>query len=179
MIYLPNSFERYLNNLRIYNSFSILKHGLLPRHIENLKKFHLAEGFLFKKHKQPIDLQLLSFNLLCCVNTVKKFDFQVKATQKIMINSHLYTALILTLAKDTSHLKIEFKNGIIINGAGKIKNSLKIITHLDGYSFFDIKTMHYLIYIPCTETNLFPIPTISQWELKFDKFSVFNLFFKE
>ena len=176
MIDLPNSFERYLNNLRIYTSISILNHGLLPRHIENLKKIYLAEGFLFRKHKQPIDLKFLSFNLLCCVNTVKKFDFQVKATQKIMINSHLYTALLLTLAKDTSHLKIEFKNGIIIKGTGEIKYSRKIIAHLDGCSFFDIKTMHYLIYVPCTETSLFPIPTISQWELLFDKFSVFNLF---
>ncbi len=179
MIVLPNSFEKYLYNLRIYTSFSILKHGILPRHIENLKKIYLAEAYLFKNHTHPIDLRLLSFNLLCCVKTVKKFDFQLNINNTVLINARLYTALLLTLAKNTPFLKIEINNGIIFSGKGKIENIRKIIAYLHGCSFFDIKTMDYLIYIPCLKTNLSPIPTVSQWELLFDKFSVFNLFFNE
>ena len=80
MIVLPNSFEKYLYNLRIYTSLSILKHGILPRHLKNLKKIYLAEAFLFKNHTEPTDLRLLSYNLLDCVKNLK--EFKKKITDK-------------------------------------------------------------------------------------------------
>lgn len=177
MIVLPNSFEKYLYNLRIYNSFSILKHNLLPRHLKNLKNIYLSEALLFKNHTEPTDLQLLSYNLLCCAKSRKNLDFQIKIKQKVMINQRLYIALLLLLSKSTAFLKLEYKNGITIKGKGEIKNAQKVIYHLGGYSFFNLKTMNYLIYIPCPKTDLYPTQTISQWELIFDKFSPFNLFY--
>ncbi len=178
MIVLPNSFEKYLYNLRIYTSLSIVKYGILPRHFKNLKKIYLAEAFLFKNDTQPTDLCILSYNLLYCVKNVKKFDFFIKAERNVSINQKLYSALLLTLTPYTDFLKIEYKKGIIIKGKGEIKKANKIIAYLDGYSFFDLKTENFLIYIPCEATNISPIPTITQWELLFDKFSVFNLFLK-
>lgn len=177
MIVLPNSFERYLYNLRIYTSISILKHGVLPRHMKNLKKIYLTEAFLFKNHTEPTDLRLLSYNLLSCVKSIKKFDFFTDINKTVLINPTLYTALILELSQNTSYLKIEIKNGIIIKGNGKIKNSNKIIFYLNGHSFFDIKTHNFLINLPCKATSLSPAPTVSQWELIFDRFSVFHLFY--
>lgn len=176
MIVLPNSFEKYLYNLRIYTSLSIVKHGILPRHFKNLKKIYLAEAFLFKNDTQSTDLCILSYNLLYCVKNVKKFDFFIKTERNVSINQKLYSALLLTLAPYNNFLKIEYKNGIIIKGKGEIKKANKIIAYLDGYSFLDIKTKNYLIYIPCQATTDAPTPTVTQWELLFDKFSVFNLF---
>ena len=178
MIVLPNSFEKYLYSLRIYTSISILKHGVLPRHLKKLKKIYLAEAFLFKKHKQPTDLQLLSYNLLYCVKNIKKFDFTINANEKVLINQNLYTALLLTLPQNIDFINIKFNNGIILKGNGEINNSKKIISYLKGYSIQNLKSNDFLVYIPCKKTNLSPTPTISQWELLFDKFSVFNLFWK-
>ena len=178
MIVLPNSFEKYLYNLRIYTSLSILKHGILPRHLKNLKKIYLAEAFLFKNHTQPTDMRLLSYNLLDCIKNLKEFNFIIKINKSISINQKLYTALLLTIAPHTDFLKIEFSNGIIIKGIGEIKKANKVIAYLNGCSFFDLKTSNFLIYIPCKTTTLSPTTTITQWELIFDRFSVFNLFFE-
>ncbi len=179
MIVLPNSFEKYLYNLRIYTSISILKHGILPRHLKNLKKIYVAEALLFSKNKLPTNLQLLNYNLLCCVKNIKQFNFFININKNVIINQKLYIALLLTLSKNSDFLKIEYNDGIIIKGSGKIKKCQKIIYYLKGYSFFDLKTEKFLIYIPCKTTAISPAPTISQWELLFDKFSVFNLFYKE
>ena len=176
MIVLPNSFERYLNNLRFYTSFSILKHGILPRHFENLRKIYLAEAFLFKNYTEPTNLQLLSYNLLYCIKTQKEINFSVNISKSVLINQKLYTALILTLANNSDILKIKLSDGIIIKGNGKIKSSKKIIHFLGGHSFYDLKTDEFIIFIPCKVTTLPPTPTITQWELLFDKFSVFNIF---
>ena len=178
MIVLPNSFEKYLYNLRIYTSISILKHGILPKHLKNLKKIYVAEALLFSKNKLPTNLQLLNYNLLCCVKNIKQFNFFININKNVIINQKLYTALILTLANNSDILKIEFRDGIIIKGNGKIKSSKKIIRFLGGYSFYDLKTNNFIIFIPCNTTTLSPTPTLTQWELLFDKFSPFNLFFK-
>ncbi len=178
MIDLPNSFERYLNNLRIYTSLSIIKHGVLPRHLNNLRKICLAEAFLYKNHKESINLKLLTFNVLCCVKTVKNFNFKINLHKNVIISKNLYVILLLMLSLDSSFINVKLKNGITIIGKGEIKNSQKIILFLNGYSFFDIKTKKFLVYIPCKTTTLPPNPTISQWELIFDKFSIFNLFFE-
>ena len=178
MIVLPNSFESYLNNLRIYTSLSILKNGILPKHLDNLRKIYLSEAYLYKNFKERVNIGLLSFNLLCCIKTVKNFCFFINVNKNALINQRLYAALILLLATGSPFLTIMFKNGIIIKGNGEIKKHLKIIHFLNGNSFFDIKTKNYLIYIPCKETDITPSPTISQWELMFDRFSVFNLFKK-
>ncbi len=179
MIYLPNRFEIYLNNLRFYNSLSILKHGLLLRHSVNLQKIYLAEAYLHRNFAECVNLRLLSFNLLCCVKSAKSFDFEIYINENIIINKKLYIALLLTLAKNTHFLKIELKNGIIIKGKGEINNCRKIINYLNGHSFFDIKTNSFLIFIPCENTDLSPAPAVSQWELIFDNFSVFNIFFTQ
>lgn len=178
MIVLPNRFECYLNNLRIYTSLSVLKRGLMPRHLSNLCKIYLAEAFLYKNIKESINIELLSFNLLCCVKTTKKFRFSINVNENALINQRLYTALILLLASHSPFLTIKFKNGIVIKGNGEITQVRKIIAYLCGQTFFDVKTKNYLIYIPCQRTNTPALPTVSQWELLFDKFSVFNLFKK-
>lgn len=178
MIVLPNSFECYLNNLRIYTSLSVLKRGLKPRHLVNLQKIHLAEAFFYKDFKESVNSRLLTFNLLCCVKTVKEFDFKINVTKNVLINKKLYTALLLLLSLNSRFLNVEFKNGIIIKGKGDIKNSRKIIHFLNGCSFFDIKTKNYLVFIPCEATEKPSTETESQWQLLFDRFSVFNLFYK-
>ncbi len=178
MIVLPNRFECYLNNLRIYTSLSVLKRGLMPRHLANFRKIYLAEAFLYKNFKESVNIELLSFNLLCCVKTTKNFCFSINTNKNALINQKLYTVLILLLASSSPFLTIKFENGIIIKGNGEISQSRKIITCLDGQSFFDIKTKNYLIYIPCQKTTAPTSTTVSQWELLFDKFSVFNLFKK-
>ena len=175
---MPNSFEKYLNKLRIYTSFSILKHGILPKHLKNLKKIYLAEAFLFKSNTKPTDIRLLSHNLLYCVKNKKDIDFIIDIKQILLINQKLYKALILTLANNSNILKVEFRDGIVIKGNGKIKSSKKIIHFLGGYSFYNLKTSEFIIVIPCNTTPLSPAPTITQWELIFDKFSPFNLFFE-
>lgn len=177
MIVLPNSFEKYVCHLRNFTLLSMLKQGVLPKHLKNLKKIYIAEAFLYQNNTEPLNLQLLSFNLLFGVKTLKKFDFQLDIPRNVLINERLYSALILTLAKTTDFLKIKLKNGIIIKGHGEIKNSRKIVAYLNGCSFFDIKSMNYIIHIPCKETRLSSIPTVSQWELLFDKFSILNLLY--
>ena len=178
MIVLPNRFECYLNNLRIYTSLSVLKRGLMSRHLSNLRKIYLAEAFLYKNIKESINIELLSFNLLCCVKTTKKFRFSINVNENALINQRLYTALVLLLASHSPFLTISFKNGIVIKGNGEIKQTQKVISYLCGQIFFDVKTKNYLIHIPCKKTDTPTLPTISQWELLFDKFSVFNLFEK-
>lgn len=177
MIVLPNSFERYLNNLRIITSLSVLKHGLKPRHLVNLRKLYLAEAFLYKDCKESVNLKLLSFNILCCVKTIKEFNFKININKNVLTNKRLLTALLLLSSHNSQFLNVEFKDGIIIKGNGNIKNSRKVIKYLNGCSFFDIKTKNYLIFIPCKTTEKASIETESQWQLLFDRFSVFNLFY--
>ena len=178
MIVLPNRLEHYIAALRIYTSISVAKHGLKPRHIKNLAKIHLCEAFLFENQRQVTALKLLSHNLLSSVRTLKpEFNFSLEIYENVIINKPLYIILLILLSNDTDSLKIALKNGIIIKGNGKIKNSNKIIFHLNGHSFFDIKTHNFLINLPCKTTPLSPAPTVSQWELIFDRFSVFHLFY--
>lgn len=179
MIVLPNRLERYINALRIFTSLSVARHGLEPRHVKNLAKIHLCEAFLFENEKQITALKLLSHNLLSSVRTLKpEFDFSLEIYGNVIISKPLYIILLILLSNDTDSLKIALKNGILIRGKGEIKNSLSVIKHLKGVSFFDVKTKEYLIFLPCEKTENPPINTESQWNFLYDRFSPLKLFLK-
>ncbi|MBR5222582.1 MAG: hypothetical protein IKV81_00240 [Clostridia bacterium] len=177
MIILPNSFERYLKSLRIYTSFSIAKQGLKPKHIKNLRKIELAEGFLYKTDQNATAIKLLSVNLLSCISAIKpSFNFSVNINHNVLINKKLYVILIIMLSNNSDFLNIGFKNGILIKGKGKIKNCLSVIEALKGIAFFDLKTNKFLIFLPCEKTDKAATHTESQWHFIFDRFSLLNLF---
>ena len=177
MIILPNSFERYLKNLRIYTSFSIAKQGLKPKHIKNLRKIELSEGFLFKTQQNITAIHLLSINVLSCISAIKpNFKFAVNRCPNVLINKKLYIILLISLSNYSDLLNIGFNDGIIIKGNGEIKKCLSVIKALKGISFFDLKTNNYLIFLPCKKTDKAATHTESQWHFIFDRFSLLNLF---
>ena len=157
MIILPNSFERYLKSLRIYTSFSIAKQGLKPKHIKNLRKIELAEGFLYKTYQNATAIKLLSINLLSCISAINpSFNFSVNINHNVLINKKLYVILIIMLSSNSPFLNIGFKGGVLIKGKGDIKNCLSVIKALKGIAFFDLKTNKFLIFLPLLNRN-FPI----------------------
>ncbi len=177
MIISTNRFASYLNNLRILTSLSILKHGLQTKHLKNLKKIYLAEAFLYKDFAEPINLKLLSFNLLSSVRAVKEnFTFNCSLYENYFLNKKLYVALLLLLSQNTNHLSINYKHGILIKGTGKINNALSVIKQMKAHYFYEIKTQNYLIFLPTTSTRKPSVQIESEWHFLFDEFSVLNLF---
>ena len=180
MIVLPNSFERYLSSLRIWVSLSVIKYGLHPQHMKKLKKIHLAEAFHNKETTQSVDIAKLCKNYLYSAKALKPtLDFGVFANGNHKINKKLLTALLLTVTRYANLCIIHTtKNHIIIKTENAPANLSPFIDALGGYSLIDIITNKALIVIPSPITNTPSVYIESEWELLFDKFSVFNVFFE-
>ena len=179
MIVLPNSFEKYLSALRISVSISILKHGLQPRHIDNLRKIHIAEALLHKTERQSVDINKLCTNLLSAVKTIKTdFDFRCNANGNFSINKNLFTLLLLSISKSSNSIDVTARNSFLeIKVSHKSEKALSFVRALKGYSLFELKSRQSLIIIPIRETKEESIPIESEWEYIFNKFSVLNIYF--
>lgn len=179
MIVLPNSFEKYLSALRISVSISILKHGLQPRHIDNLRKIHIAEALLHKTERQSVDINKLCTNLLSAVKTIKTdFDFRCNANGNFSINKNLFTLLLLSISKSSNSIDVTARNAFLeIKVSHKSEKALSFVRALKGYSLFELKSRQSLIIIPIRETKEESIPIESEWEYIFNEFSVLNIYF--
>ena len=178
MIVLPNSFERYLSALRLCTTLSTLKHGILPRHLENLKKIYKAEAYYYKNRQQSVDVKTLCNNLLGAVATIKSdFKFFVEVKGNYLINQQLFTCLLLTAAQD-SNVKITASGKFIMLFFFEGKHTVyPLINALGGFFLKDNKTLLSLAVIPVFPTTQKAGYTNSEWEYLFDKFSVVNIFF--
>jgi hypothetical protein len=181
VIILPNSFERYLSALRISVSISILKHGLQQRHIDNLRKIHIAESLLFKDRRESADIHKLCTSLLGAVKTIKNgFSFNCQINGNHIINKNLLSLLLLNLAKQKNFLKVSAKKDFLkIRFSDKANHLSHFVKALNGFSLYERKTKQTLIIIPASETNQKSVPIDSEWEYLFDKFSVINLLFNQ
>lgn len=180
MIVLPNSFEKYLSALRISVSISILKHGLQPRHIDNLRKIHIAESLFHQNERQSVDINKLCTNLLSAVKTIKTdFDFRCNANGNFSINKNLFTLLLLNFAKQKDFIKISAKDNFLkINFEGKAKSLSHLINASGGFSLYEVKTKQTIIIIPANQTNEKSVEIETEWEYLFNIFSVLNLVFE-
>ena len=178
MIFLPNSFDRYLSSLRLYISHLILRDGLSKRNFEKLKKIYFAEALFYKNTRQNIDVNKLCYNLLSAVKNLKpRFDFKITASQNILINEQLLINLLLSLATETDYLKIDItQKFLIIKTKSKIKTALPITRVLKSFTLYEIKQCETLIAIPIKITKEKSAPIDSEWEYTFNKFSVVNMY---
>lgn len=179
MIILPNNLERYISALRIYISISILKEGLKPKHLENLRKLYTIEAVLNKNFSSAVNISDFCLNLLQAVKDIKpSFNFKIKSDGNYYINKKLFTVLLLTLCKEVENIKIETtKSHILITVPSKTKSSLFCLKKLKGYFLCEIKSNRFLFLIPCQKTSEKPKKTETEWEYLFDQFSPLNIFF--
>ncbi len=177
MIVSPNSFERYLSALRVFTSLSILNHGLLPRHLENLKKIYVAEAFYHKNERQCVNLNKLCNNLLCAVSAKNpSFIFSCNINGNYIINKNLLICLLLTCAK-TGELKLSALGEFLLIRPGVQSLAYPFITSLGGFVLKELKCGREIIIIPAKRTSQNSVYIESEWEYLFDKFSAVNLFF--
>ena len=180
MIFLPNSFDRYLSSLRLYISHLILRDGLSKTNFEKLKKIHIAESLLHQNTRQSTDVNSLCTNLLSAVATIKDgFSFKCNLCGNLYLNKNIFTLLILYLAKQKSFLKITQLNEFLLIAFNDKSSDLSpIIKALNGFTLFETKTQQSLIVIPTTETNEKSVEIETEWEYLFNIFSVLNLVFE-
>lgn len=179
MIILPNSFERYIAALRIYVSASILKHGLLKKHLKALRAIYIAEAFLESGISQSVDLKKLCLNLLGAVSAINTdFTYKCDTHGNYLINKRLITILLLKLSQNSRKIEINYiNNKILITSTGQINNSLAVIKTLEGCYYKDLKANKSLIAIPAFETAEKSVKIESEWQNIFDSFSPVNIFF--
>ena len=179
MLDLPNSFKRYLSSLRIFVSLSILKYGLQPRHLENLKKIYCAEAFYHKNSRQSVNIKKLSTNLLNTVTAFRyEFNFYCATEYNYYINKNLFTLLLLEISYESDFINISAnENFLLIKCSSKGKQLLKTITALGGFSLFETKSNATLFIIPVFKTQQPSVYIESEWEYLFNKFSIINIFF--
>lgn len=177
MIVLPNSYERYLSALRILVLNSVLKQGLQPQHIENLRNIYTAEALLNQNTRQSIDLKKLINNLLGAVKIIKNdFAFKCDVKNNFLLNKNLLTLFILNIAKEKSFLKISTSEKYLkIVFRGKTSKLSPFLKALKARLFYEIKTKQSLIIIPAVATHKKSVPIDSDWEYLFDKFSMVNV----
>lgn len=160
MIYLPNKFERYIASLRIYIQASIIKFGIKPKHIKQLKKIYIAEALVYSEFSIPVNLKYYLWNILTAVafkksQTYLPFNFDIKINKNYIVDIKPLTTLILSLASSTDKIYINEKNGyIVINVKTDLKkHNRKIIEKLNGCVLYEIKEKISLVLIPLTATN--------------------------
>lgn len=179
LIVLPNSFERYLASLRIFVSLSILKHGLQAKHLEKLRKIHLAEAFFDKNSLQSVDIFRLTQNLLNAVRAINcNLNFSCDNAGNFYINKKLFSLLLLKLCEFSDKIDLTSQqNFIIIKFHGKNTGVFPIVSALKGFSFYETKSNVSLAIIPTSKAEAQSIYIESEWEYLFDKFSIVNIFF--
>ena len=181
MIYLPNFFERYTASLRNVIHLSVAKNGLMPKHLENMRKIFIIEALLCPDFEEPTDIAEFTSKLLSAVyiNKLAKgnsFEFDIRLNGRYMLNRKLYTALILNICRNSHKLSIYKKyEQIIIRAENCEKNSYnKIIKVMNSYSLFESKSKTALIVLNYTATNKKSKPPII--ESSYNPFSPVNLF---
>lgn len=180
MIVLPNSFERYLSALRIFVSLSILKHGLRPRHLENLKKIYFAEALYNKILVQSVDINKLCTNLLRAVNAINTdFKFECRIDGNFYVNKSLFTLFLLQVSKISNTVSVNGNEAFIaIKFSNPNRIPLPFLSALGGYALKETKHNITLALIPSAEATESSVYVESEWENIFDQFSVVNIFFK-
>lgn len=180
MIVLPNSFERYLSALRIFVSLSILKRGLKPQHLENLKKIYCAEALYNKILVQSVDINKLCTNLFSAVNTINPdFKFSCRIDGNFYVNKNLFTLFLLYVSKISNTVSVSGNEAFLTVKFPKHNNaSLLFLSALGGYEIREIKQNSTLALIPSGESTEASVYIESEWENIFDQFSIVNIFFK-
>ena len=183
MIFLPNTFERYIAALRVLNHLLILKNGITSKRLKTLKKIYTAEAFYFRKKLSPFSITDFTLSLVSASQTLlykkgKTLNFSLNTKGNYLFNKQLYTLLILEICSSCNYMKITEKDiGIVIFINGEIKNSLPFIKKLKGYYFYENSLNKAIIILPFEKTALTPITNETEWYYLFDKFSPVNLYF--
>ena len=183
MIFLPNSFERYIAALRVLNHLLILKNGITAKRLTALKKIYKTEAFYFKDLVLPFSIAEFSLPLLSAAQILlnekgENLNFSVSNNEIYLFNKQLFTLLLLELCTTCNYIKItENHTGVNIYFNGKINNSLSIIKNLKGYYFYEKFLKQGVIILPFEKTVNTPNAPDSEWYYIFDKFSPVNLYF--
>ena len=183
LIFLPNSFERYIAALRILNHLLVLKSGINKKRLTALKKIYKAEAFYFKNSTSPFSVSDFVLPILSAAQTLlneknKNFDFSVNTNGIYLFNKQLFTVLLLELCSTSKYIRISDNHlGVNICFNGKINNSLYIIKNLKGYYFYEKFSNKGVIVLPFEKTLVTPSMCESEWYYIFDKFSPVNLYF--
>ncbi|MBE6786791.1 MAG: hypothetical protein E7537_00415 [Ruminococcaceae bacterium] len=177
MIVLPNSFERYLANLRIYVSLSILKHGFKKHHLKNLKKIYFAEAMYNKNTVQSVDINKLYNNILSAVKaTNSHLKFNSGMSGNFYINKSLFSLFLIHISTVTNDVTANYsRECICISFNCKNPNPLPYLKELGGYLLKHKTTC--LAVIPVLKSLDESIYIESEFEFIFDKFSVVNVFY--
>lgn len=184
MTNLPNNFERYTSALRILTSLFILKNGLNIKYLRNLSKIYTAEGFLYKNHKEPLDIENFCYSIFYAVYVIKaerlqQFEFEINSNGNFLINKKIFTVFLLNLCLECNQIRVTTKQKHIeINFKGKYKKSLKALEKLKGFYFYSFNRNYGKIIIPTTKTEQISISFENEWENIVNRFSVVNIFFE-
>ena len=175
MIVLPNSFERYLSSLRILVSLSILKHGVQPKHIKNLKKIFIAEALYNKNSRQSVDISRLCNNLLRSINSINpNFKFSCQINGNFYINKSLFSLFLIEVSRISDNITIKQSENYICVLFNTSVVSFPYLSELGGYK---LKTQNkVLAIIPVTKSDTDSVYIESEWEYIFDKFSIVNIY---
>ena len=183
MIFLPNTFERYIAALRLLNHLLILKNGITSKRLKILKKIYIAESVYTSQKLSPFSITDFTLEILSAVQTLlckkgKTLNFSVNTNGNYLFNKQLFTLLILEICNSCSYIKISENDiGIVVFTNGEIKNSLPFIKKLKGYYFYENSLNKAIIILPFEKTVLPPVSSETEWYYLFDKFSPVNLYF--
>ncbi len=182
MIFLPNKFELYISLLRNTLQVLILKNGIKPKYLKNLKKIHIAEA-LFTNHTEPTNIKDFSIEILKAVflkklDTGADFKFSVDRVGTFLINRKLFASLLLTVSISADNVAVKnFKNKILISFKENCTANLeKHLKKLNGYSIKEIKGNTNYILISPQKTDKEPRSNEKDWEYILNPLSVVNIY---
>lgn len=190
MLFMPKSFERYTASLRFYIHLSIARNGITDKHLEMLKKIHLAQSVYSANEMQPIDVISFSNALLGAAEIIllqkgKRLAVTSKGGGIFMINRHLLSAVILQLVNGCGGKSCEFTisaltDKIIIKVCGTDCSQVSptVVKALDGVLLSERKQKRVIVSFPTVATNKKPIITENEWFFLTDKLSPVNIYLK-
>lgn len=186
MIYLPNSFERYIASLRLYVQMSVLKRGNNLSQLKSLKRICLAEA-LYSSEKCPVDIIKLSDSILgSSVIILFQRGIYIKTelsgTGTYIINKKLYVALLMELISGCTSQNnvINIKTAvtklvITVTGCNINKNIKNFLKVLCGAFLYERAGKKLIICIPVEKTEKPAEKIENEWCYILDRFSVVNV----
>lgn len=174
MIFLPNKFEKYTAALRNLMQKFIIKNGIKPNYLENLRKIYEAETILVNRTLIPGNISDYLYKLLTAVLLKKSandkpFYFNINIDGNYFYDKKVLSALILNICRQTEYLSINnFRGNIALKAEIVSTEKIKLLTKkADGIMFNEINTHTSLIILKLDYTE----KTASDFE---DLYSLFH-----
>ncbi len=180
-MFLPNKTERFTAALRNYIQNLISKNGLSKKYIDRMKKIIIFEAVNSEKETVPCDVKLLANRLFIIIysrllDENKSLNFSVKISERYIINTKLFTILLIVLALNSKEIIIEELFGnLIVKCKTDIKIKPKLLKALNSSVLYEKKSEFLMLIIKAEKTAKPSVDIKREWDIS-NPFSPINLF---